>query len=171
MANRTRLVGREKVLAQLSAIPKRVRAETRKAIEQGAGEIVAMQKRLVPSDSGALRDSIQAVMGDADLPSTGVLATSTKRRKGSRYKGSAGGVARGDADLTATIVAGNREAYYARFVEFGTAARPQGGLGTGTQHPGTRPQPFFYGPFRSLRRKVVGRVTRAMRKAIKAEAK
>lgn len=42
---------------------------------------------------------------------------------------------------------------YALGVEFGTVEQD--------------PQPFFYGPFRLLKRRVVGRVTRAGRKAIR----
>lgn len=35
------------------------------------------------------------------------------------------------------------QAFYARFVEFGTAPRINGGRFAGTQHPGTAPQPFM----------------------------
>lgn len=35
------------------------------------------------------------------------------------------------------------QAFYARFVEFGTAPRINGGKFAGTQHPGTAPQPFM----------------------------
>lgn len=178
----TKLIGRERTLAKLRAIPAKVRPAVRKAIETGADEIVAMQQRLVPVDSGALRASIRVEMGGVALASSGVLSGGGGRRgRGSRSGGAAGGVIAGDPDLTATIVAGNAEAYYARFVEFGTAPHTikpkntQGALyipgrgwlkpGEGIDHPGSSARPFFFGPFRALRRKVRSRVSRAIRKA------
>lgn len=181
----------------LAAIPKAVRERVRPVIEASAEELVAMQKRLVPTRRGKLRDSIRHEMGSVSLASSGVLAGSSGRRtKGSRYGGSAGGKIEGDPDLTATVLAGDAQAFYARFLEFGTAPhdlrkggvvrawlmvrragksfrqryRRQSKLVGAKRHPGARARPFFYGPFRALRRKIRSRVARAIGRAVKEAA-
>lgn len=52
------------------------------------------------------------------------------------------------------VVAGNEKAFYARMVEFGT--------------PEQAAQPYFYPTYRSFRRRMKSRRTRAVRKAIKS---
>lgn len=138
----------------------------RQAIAQGADEIVAMQKRLAPvsprgthgNPSGMLRDSIVATWGGG-----GAIPKYASLRAGT-------GSARAAGDLSITITAGNSAVRYAHLVEFGTAPHPQGGKFKGTEHPGTSPQPFFFPPYRALRRRVKARITRAMKKAIKTSA-
>lgn len=117
-------------------------------MEKGANEIVAMAKSLVPVDSGALRDSIGWTWGDAPEGSIQLGKVRASR----------------DGDEAITIYAGTRnkslgdaDAFYARFVEFGT------------QH--MAPSPFFYPSYRMLKRRVKGRVTRSMKKAIREGAK
>lgn len=56
-----------------------------------------------------------------------------------------------------TIFAGNSKAFHARFVEFGTRNMP--------------PSPFFFPAYRTLKRRVKGRITRNMRKAIRDGAR
>lgn len=56
-----------------------------------------------------------------------------------------------------TIYAGDSAAFYARFVEFGTQNVP--------------PHPFFYPSYRLNKKRAKGRITRAMRKAIREGAK
>lgn len=158
--------GRERVLAKLAAIPARMRPKIREAIQSGAKEITDTQKRLVPVGTGALRDSIRTHMGDVTLSSSGNLAA---------------GSMRGDPDLTATIVAGNADAWYARQVEFGTAPhtigpRQKGGSlsingnvlapDRAVDHPGSAPHPFFYGPYRALKKRVARRVGKSVKKAV-----
>lgn len=129
-------------------IPDRVRERTRAAMEKGADEIVKMAKALVPVDSGALRDSIGWTWGDAPKGSI-TLGTSKPA---------------GDGDERITIYAGTRnknlgdlDAFYVRFVEFGTRNM--------TAHP------FFFPSYRTLKRRVKSRITREMRKAIREAAK
>lgn len=145
---------RERTLKILAAIPKEIRKGVRVQIEKQAGSIVDTQKRLVAEDSGALRDSIRYQMGDVELASSANLAS--------------GAAGKGDPDLTATIIAGDRDAYYARFVEFGTAPHTNGGKFAGTDHPGTAAKPFFYAPFRANRKRAKAAVSRAIGKAVKA---
>jgi len=156
----TELIGREKVLAKLKAMPAAARTAIKGALKANSDQIVAMQKRLVPVDSGDIRDSIRAEWGDVKLASSANLAS-----------GGGGALTiKGDPDLTVTIVAGDEKAFYARFVEFGTSPHDQGGWAEGTKHPGTTPRPFFYGPWRAMRKKSKSSVSRAINKAAKQVA-
>ena len=126
------------------------------ALEKGAQEITEMQKRLVPVDSGALRNSIGYTFG-------------TYRPDNANVRGVAAGFD-GDADLSVTIHAGDAVAWYAKLVEFGVSPHTAGGKFKGAKHPGTAPNGFFYAPARSLAKRVKARVSRAMSKAVKAIA-
>lgn len=121
-------------------IPAKVEATTRKAMEKSAQELVDMMKRLVPVDSGDLRDSIGWTWGDAPKGSFTIL----KASGGAAYSG-----------LRIVVYAGNREAFYARWQEFGTQKQAA--------------QPFFFPSYRTLRRRIKSRITREMKKAIQAE--
>lgn len=125
----------------------------RKAMEQSADEIVALAKTLVPADSGALRDSIGWTWGDA--PRGAMTLGKVKSASG--------------ADRI-TIYAGDNDAFYARWVEFGTAAHKAGGKFEGSTIPAIPAQPFFYVSYRASRRRAKSRVTRAINKAAKAVA-
>lgn len=135
------------------AIPAAAYRRVKEALEASANEAVATMKRLAPVDDGDLQMSISWTWGDAPK---GALAIATS-------KGSADG-------MRITIYAGGGNAFYARFVEFGTAPHVNGGLYAGSKHPGTRAQPFFFPGWRMVRRKVKGRVTRNIKKAIKEAA-
>lgn len=174
---------RERTLKILALIPQRVKDRIRPVIEQQAAEVVAMQKRLVRKKSGKLAKSIRYQMGDVALASSANLsAGGAGRARGSRTGGSAGGVIKGDPDLTAVITAGDSEGWYARFVEFGTKPHriepknSQGSLyiagrwhppGKGVDHPGAKAAPFFYGPYRARKKIAKKLVARAVSKAIK----
>jgi HK97 gp10 family phage protein len=144
---------REQLLRKLAALPQKARRAIAPAIEQGADEIVAMQKRLVPKDSGALERSIRKVKGNYTPDNANVRGI--------------GGAGAGDPDLTVRVVAGDAGAWYARLVEFSTAPHANKGLFEGTQHPGTKAQPFFFPAVRALRRRVKARITRATKKAVR----
>lgn len=185
---------RKRTLEILAAIPAAIKAEVSATIRAEAEAIVATQKRLVAVDDGDLRDSIRVEMGNVSIASSSVLAgTSGKRSKGSRYGGSAGGVIEGDPDLTATVIAGDKKAFYARFVEFGTAPHDlkKGGIVSSwstitskgktfrkrynrqtkllgaPRHPGAKARPFFYGPFRARKTSIKRAVSRSIRLAVK----
>jgi HK97 gp10 family phage protein len=110
-------------------------------MEQSATEIVAMMKNLVAVDDGDLRDSIGWTWGKAPK---GALTIATITGAGSA------------SDLLLTIYAGNEKAYYARWVEFGTAS--------------SSAQPFFYVSYRALKKRTKSRITRATNKAAKQVA-
>jgi len=129
-------------------IPARVRLATRAAMEKGANEIVALAKTWVPVKSGALRDSIGWTWGDA--PEGSIIMGTVRPSK--------------DGDERITIYAGTRnknlgdkDAFYVRFVEFGTQNAP--------------PSPFFYPAYRTLKKRTKSRITRETRKALKAAVK
>lgn len=119
-------------------MPKLVKQEIRKALEQSAEEIVSLAKSLVPVDKGDLRDSIGWTYGDAPKGSISLGSVRASELTG---------------DLTITVYAGNSQAFYARWQEFGTQKM--------------QAQPFFYPAYRALRRRAKGRVTRATNKAAK----
>lgn len=135
---------------KVAAIPKRVEARARAAMEAGADELVDMMKRFVPVDDGDLRDSIGWTWGAAPKGSV-ALAESTADSRG----------------LKITVYAGNEKAYYARWVEFGTAPHVNGGKFPGTQNPGIRAQSFFFPSWRALRKRIQARIRRETAKAFK----
>ncbi len=136
--------GLDRLEARFNRIPKAVVDANVRAMEKGADEIVAMMKRIVPVRSGALRKSIGWTWGEA--PRGSITIGSVRGRK---Y-----------GTLRITIYAGTRDkklgnmdAFYARFVEFGT------------KHAAAHP--FFYPSYRALRKRVKNRIVRESRKAIK----
>lgn len=134
-------------------IPEAAYRRVREALEQSATEAVAAMKALAPHDTGELQNSIAWTWGNAPK---GALAIASS-------KAAANG-------LRITIYAGGGDAYYARFVEFGTARHINGGKFAGSKNPGMKAQPFFYPGWRLVKRKVKGRVTRSVKKAIKEAA-
>ncbi len=145
--------GRARMLNRLAAIQGRPRAAMRAALEQGAQQVVASAKNLAPTRSGALKASIGATFGAYKAANANV-------------RGVAGG-GQGDPDLSVTIHAGDATAFYAAFVEFGTAAHVNGGLFKGSDHPGSVAQPFFYPAWRANKKSVKARIARAMKKSIR----
>jgi HK97 gp10 family phage protein len=135
----TRVIGRERLKRKLTVISAKSKPAIRAAIAKSADEIVAMMRGLVPVDSGALRGSIDWTWGDPPEGTTTFFKT-----------------ARGDPDLTATIFAGNRDAYYARWVEFGTVK--------------SSPRPFFFPAYQTNRKRAASRIKRAANKAARDEA-
>lgn len=148
----TKVQNLERLKRRLAAIPKAARAEIRKALEKGADEIVTMARVMAPRDDGDLVRSIGRTFGEF-VP------------ENSNVRGVVAGGGLGDPDLSVTIHAGDAKAYYAAFVEFGTAPHPQGGLFKGTDHPGGAAQPFFFPAYRLLKKRVKSRINRAVRKA------
>lgn len=106
---------------------------------EAGNEITEMMKRLVPVDRGTLRDSIGWTFGEAPEGSIKV---------GTFKQGA----------LTLTIYAGSKEAFYARWVEFGT----HGSAG----HAATPAQPFFYVSWRANRKPVKRKIAKAIQEAV-----
>lgn len=144
------ILGLNSLNRKLKSLPALAEAAIKVAMEQGADEIVAMMKRLVPVDNGDLRDSIGWTWGDAPSYSQRIGAVKSKT-----------------GNLKITIYAGNSKVRYAHLVEFGSAPHINGGMFTGTQNPGAKAQPFFFVAFRALRRRTKSRITRAINKSAK----
>lgn len=135
-------------------------------MEAAAQDIVDMAQTLVAKgDSGELEEAIGWTWGDA--PQGAMILGSVKSK---------------DGNLTITVYAGNSEAFYARWVEFGTAAHSTakgGGTkagqaasanGGGIAHPGAAAQPFFYVSYRANRKKAVNKIRSAVTRAGKKAA-
>lgn len=147
------VLGLDRLNRKLAALPVVAQKRIREAMEQGADEIVRMMKSLCPTDSGDLRDSIAWTWGKTPK---GAMTLAKVTQTG--------------GENTLTIYAGNADAYYARFVEFGVASHTAGGLFAGATIPAIAKQPFFYVSYRANKRKVKGRITRAINKAAREVA-
>lgn len=103
---------------------------------ESAKEMVEKAQALAPEVDGDLKRSIGYTVGKYRPANANVRGTNAR-----------GG------DGIVTVHAGDAKAFYADWVEFGTA------------NSGKRP--YFYPAYRLLRRKIKGRISRAMTKAIK----
>lgn len=148
---RTYLKGLPNLKRKLIRLKEQTAAEVRPAMERAADQIVASMKNLVPVDDGTLRDSIGWTWGDAPKRSFSVSTQIGSNKL--------------------TIFAGSEKAYYARWVEFGTAAHEAGGKFKGAQNPGARAQPFFFPSYRANRRQVKTMIRKAIRDAVKKAAR
>lgn len=147
---------RSALLRKLASLPEVVRTEVGKAINEGAEEIAALQRRLAPKKTGALARSIVVTRG-GNAPKYAALGASRVTTEG-------------EADLSVIVSAGNSEVRYAHLVEFGAAPHKAGGKFEGADHPGAKAQPFFYPGYRALKKRTRARISRAGRKAVKAGA-
>lgn len=152
----TKIEGVDKLKRKMMTFPRLARQEIAKAMEQSADEMVRLAKSLAPVDDGDLRASIGWTWGEAPK---GTMAIGQVKREG-----------KGSGNMQITVYAGGGDAWYSRFVEFGTSPHVQGGIFAGTQHPGTPAQPFFFPSYRAMRKRFRGRTTRAIRKAARTAA-
>jgi HK97 gp10 family phage protein len=109
-----------------------VDTELRAALAKAGDEFVNTASRLVPVDEGDLRNSIKWEP---------TKATSADGSRSPAVVIQAGADNPGD------------EAFYVRFVEFGTPSSPK--------------QPFFFVSYRIIRKKIRGMLSRAITKALK----
>lgn len=136
-----------------------VRAPLRAELERLAQGMVKEMRSIVAKRNGTLAASIDYTF---DTPPKGTLKLAS-------VSGSP------KDSLVVTIYAGGKgsfgDAFYARFVEFGTRphsiARP-GSEGPGVPHPGARAQPFFFPVFRANRKRVRARIRVVLRQALRA---
>lgn len=144
--------GLDRLNRKLARLPVVAEKRIRAAMEKVAADIVAMARRLCPVDSGALRDSIDWTWGKTPKGAIRVAAVN------------------GTNGLTLTIYAGDREAYYAAMVEFGTSAHEAGGRFKGAMIPAIPASPYFYVSYRALRRSAKSRISRSITAAAKEVA-
>lgn len=160
----TKVLGLASLRKKVRQMPEAAKAEIVAAMEAGAAEVVALAKSLAPVDDGDLRESIGWTWGD---PPKGAIVIAKSRPL------------KNVGDMRITIYAGNDKAFYARWVEFGTAPhsvakgadrsskRKRSG---GRMHPGARANPFFFPAYRATRKRLKSRVSRAITKAAKKVA-
>jgi HK97 gp10 family phage protein len=130
--------GVSKFNARWRAIPEKAKKQVRFAMEEAANDIVEEIWSIAPQGAtGRLGASIGWTWGDAP--------------KGSLTIGTVGGKEYGTMRIT--IYAGGGDAFYARFLEFGTIKAPA--------------HPFFFPVWRARRKRVKNRITRAVRQTIK----
>ena len=128
--------------ARLAKIPDVAREAAAAAMEEGAQEIVDAMKMAAPFKSGDLRDSIGWTWGEVPAGSFMIDEIRSGKNKGDQY-----------ATMRIKIYAGNRDAFYARFQEFGTRSQPA--------------QPFFLPTWRKERAKFRRRIRDRIRKRIR----
>lgn len=137
---------KDKLFAKLQRLRPAAAQELAGSIAKGADEMVRLAKQLAPHDTGALARSIHVELDNEP---------SAPRVR---------------------VVAGDKDAYYARWVEFGTRPATKGDKvvdkngrvrKSGRTHPGTPARPFFYPAYRLLKRKMISRMGRALGKAAK----
>lgn len=170
--------GLDRLNRQIKALPELAVAAARDALHKGAEEMAEAMRRAVPVDRGDLSASIAWSVGDA--PEGAAFSA------GGTAKGGSSKAALNEAGLRVTVHAGNRQTFYARYVEFGTAPARLGermgarstdvnqNKGAGRKsyrsHAGTKAQPFFFPTIRMLKKRVRNRVIRNGNKAAKAAA-
>lgn len=175
MAEIIRIVNFARLKRKFRKMPDIVKAQIRQSMEQSANEIVAMMKRLAPVGTsgraggrkaaahGALRDSIGWTWGKAPKGAFAVAA------------------AKDPNGLTLTIFAGNAQAFWVRWVEFGTAPHlikakglkamgKDGRFGMRVDHPGATAQPFFFPAWRANRKPAKAKLRKAVREAARQVA-
>ncbi len=180
---RVKMSGLDKLNRKLYRLPQAAKDELAKAMEAGAKEIVALAKTLVPvgkspptyagsNNPNALKNSINWTWGEAPK---GSIVLGTIRPSGN---------SKAD-DLKITIYAGDDEAFYARWVEFGTRShgidakannpggmsRGQNNFGRHVDHPGAKATPFFFPAYRASRKRVRARLSKAITTSVKKVAK
>lgn len=130
--------GLAKFEARWKRIPNNVRINVRAAMEDAANDIVEeMWSRAPQGETGRLGASIGWTWGKAPA--------------GSFVIGSVGKTE--FATMRITIFAGGEDAFYARFLEFGTLKMAA--------------QPFFFPVWRARRKRVKARISRAISKSFK----
>ena len=136
-----------RIVAKLKQIPDVAVDAARQAMEEVAQEIVEAMRAAAPKgNTGRLRDSIGWTWGDLPPGTFMIDEIRSGRNQGDQY-----------ATLRIKIYAGNREAFYARFHEFGTRSQPA--------------QPFFFSTWSKEKAKFRRRIRAAVRAAIRAEFK
>lgn len=152
----------------------------RGALRAGANVIAEEARRLVPVQSGQLRESIRVSV--RPLPGGRIVATV---KAGDRFKVYKGGVALKGAPYRTKRSSGGYDyhaPFYAHFVEFGTARhwiKPKnrkslfiaGLLREIVDHPGARPRPFMRPALDAKARAAVEAMAEYIRKRLPREFK
>lgn len=145
MARKTYVTGLDKAQKTFERMTPTARVELEKALDKGAAEIAGRARVLAPVATGELRDAIE-------------VRSSLKGFVGAGAVGNFARMVQGEAGAIRRYVGvfprkQGSPGWYAAFVEFGTRSRPA--------------TPFLTPAFFGLRKRVTGRVKRALKKAAK----
>lgn len=156
-----------RIAAKLKQIPDVAVEAARQAMEDGADEIVADMRANAPRGAtGKLQASIGWTWGELPPGTFMIDEIRSGNNAGDQY-----------ATMRLKFYAGGREAFYARFIEFGTSphslelnASVKRGKRQGSKmHPGIPAQPFFFAAWKknkaAYRRNIRNRVRAAIREA------
>lgn len=133
---------------KIAALAPAAVAAMAEANAKSAEDIASLARQLAPTGStGALKASIR--VGPGPRPGSFLV--------------SAGG-----PPTTKVVRSGSGVGFdYSLGVEFGTKAHRNSGMFAGSQHPGTRKQPFFFPALRAIAKRMKSRASRALNKAVK----
>lgn len=164
----------QKALEQIEKQSTRVTV-TRRALARAAEPMRAKAAQYAPIDDGDLSDGIKISVRATGEVGRAAYAATMRETGGDR-----------DASLAAmrtarrTFKAVNppailymgpiRELFYAKFVEFGTKPRINGGRFAGTKHPGTAPDPFMRPAFDAEAQATIDRLAPLIWEEIKKNA-
>lgn len=152
------MIGRERALRRLAAIPKAAQVAVKAQLVASAVELVIAMKARAPVKTGSLRESIHF---EDDSDDTRIRLTvkaggpTTTRKVGTRTYDREVLLGSGDTQGRHKTAGGVNVTYdYARAIEFGTSEM--------------NAEPFFYVTYRGRRRAYKSAMKRSGRKAVKA---
>ncbi|WP_319528983.1 HK97 gp10 family phage protein [uncultured Cohaesibacter sp.] len=139
---KSKFTGKQKAFQQLRRVAPEITEELNKGMQKSAEEVAGLARDLAPKQSGDYAETIQAkpIEDEAGVPSWGVFAS-----------------------------------WIWRFIEFGTQAGKRGervqqkgrSRKVGRTHPGTPARPHIWPAYRAFRKRIKGRTTRSINKAVK----
>jgi HK97 gp10 family phage protein len=135
--------GFEKLERRLAQIPKKIRSETNKALMKSAEETAEVQRMLAPVSADGSHGNPPGALRDSVVVTPPGGTTPPYGSGGTRTV----------PEGAAAVTAGNSGVRYAHLVERGTSKAAA--------------QPFFWPGFRMRRARSLGRIKRALNKAIK----
>jgi hypothetical protein len=156
-------LGRARVKRKLDNVAKQIGPEISGAMAAQADLVVRQMQSKVAFRTGALHDSTGWTWGEAPAGAVFKVSSSRKAKIAGAY-------------MRLTIFSGSAKAFWARWVEFGTKARPPGAYRDArnrrrnagkTGHRATAPKPYFWPTWRANKKPVMAAIRKAMRAAIK----
>lgn len=165
--------GLDRLKRRLARLPKEQLDAAALTLAKGVAEMAEAVRRAAPMGHGKGAGDLKRSVGS----STAGAAPATRATGAFRPAPVAAGDPLRGAGLRAVVWAGDDDAYYARWVEFGTqphsiakGANTKSGKhqSKGVMHPGARAQPFFYPTVRARKKLMKGRMVRAANKAVKS---
>lgn len=158
-----KLIGLERKIAQMRALPKALQDTVAAELDKETLELVAAMQRAAPKKSGALSESIrEEPTGDPTMRKVVAGGRATTKKVRSRAVSAGRGKTQGvsDADFAKALANGGNQGEfdYSRADEFGHKT-PDG------RH--VAPHPFFFPTWRARRRGIAARLKAASRKTIR----